>query len=639
MSTQNHHESLADPATLNEFVSSLQRLFKIGIYYPKGHAILDKASNRFMLLLSALAGDNPTVVIQDHGNTLMVEGVDIDPNHPFVQEFKQMLSTLGITAITIAREITMEELHVFVRKMLSFKAEIIAAKQFARIEIDQFPHSIDIKLKEFLAREDGSISDDSSGEATENLSSFIESLASYGLKEDEINQCKELLDSLPSRLKESDIDLSLLPHASWDDVARLLARAVSFDRKGDDDIRNRVTTHTNINALASILRKLEHETKDKKSQQSINLIVSIIRRPLSDAELEIAEDEDVGGRIFPDKPSMTIDQVQEYTSKNRLHPRILKSIPESPQQDETLSILMQLAQHDQTLQTQIRMQQVFREILSAKLSQTKWEILSSGLHTIVRQGRKARISATVKLLVEPLRKSKHENSLHLFFLTTQLCDAHESRALWPYVVNEILVNGSNVDQQSYQYLCQFAANLSTEEMLAALPQLQLLESYQDNTIAPDIFTSLPRSCYPFFAFLYKTDIAPYIGERVLGGLRRNPPDWLCKAVAPLLDLSQQEHKVFLYSYLRQTALQSLPAALKGVAAKIIAASLPELPEAKREESWVENTISTLAQLQTSETRALLNSIAREKKLLFIPEWPAECRKAAEQALRASTRKR
>ena len=91
-----------------------------------------------MLLLSALAGDNPAVVIQDHGRTLMVEGVDIDPDHPFVQEFKQMLSTLGITAITIAREITMEELHVFVRKMLSFKAEIVAAKQFTRIEVDQF---------------------------------------------------------------------------------------------------------------------------------------------------------------------------------------------------------------------------------------------------------------------------------------------------------------------------------------------------------------------------------------------------------------------------------------------------------------------------------------------------------------------
>ncbi len=592
-----------------------------------------------MVLLAALAGDNPSVVLQDYGNSLMLEGAEIDPDHPFVQEFKEMISTLGITAITIDREISMSEVHVFVRKMISFKAEILAAKQFTQIAVDQLPHSIDVKLKEFLARQDGSISDDTSGQATENISSFIDSLSAYGLKRHEIDQCREFLDALPDKLSDNSIDMSALPHASWDDVARLLAKAVSFDKRAEEDIRNRVTTHTHINALASILRKLEKETKDKKSQESINLLVSIIRRPLDDADMEIAEDEDVGGRIFPDTPSMTVDQIQEFTSKNRLHPRILASIPENSGQNETLSIVMQLAQHNQTLQTQIRMQQVFREILSSKLTETQWEILGSGLHIILSQEKQVRISSTIKLMVEPLRRSSHSNALHLLFLTAQLCDAKESKILWPYVVNEILVSGSNVDLQSYQYLCQFAANLPPGEMLAALPQLQLMESFQDNVIAPDIFNAVPRRCYPFFAFLYKTEIASYIGERVLGGLRRNPPDWLIKAIAPLLDLANQEHKVFLYSYLRQAAQKAMPKALLTVAAKIIATSLPELPVEKREESWVENTIKSLAQLQTAETRALLNQIAREKKLLFIPEWPNECRKAAELALRTGSRRR
>jgi len=639
MSIQNNHESLADPATLNEFISSLQRLFKIGIYYPKGHAILDKATNRFMVLLAALAGDNPSVVLQDYGNSLMLEGVEIDPDHPFVQEFKNMMSTLGITAITIDREISMSEVHAFVRKMIAFKAKILAAKQFTQIEVEQLPHSIDVKLKEFLARQDGSISDETSGQATENIASFIDSLSSYGLKGHEIDQCREFLDALPAKLTDNKIDMSALPHASWDDVARLLARAVSFDKKAEEDIRHRVTTHTHINALASILRKLEKETQDKKSQESINLLVSIIRGPLTDAEKEIAEDEDVGGRIFPKTPSMTVEQIQEFTSKNRLHPKVLAGIPESSEQNQTLSIVLQLAQHNQTLQTQIRMQQIFREILSSKLSETQWEILGSGLHIIVSQGKQARVASTIKLMVEPLRRSTHSNALHLLFLTAQLCDANESKILWPYVVNEILVSGSNVDQQSYQYLCEFAATMPPGEMLAALPQLQLMESFHENAIAPDIFNAVPRRCYPLFAFLYKTEIASFIGERVLGGLRRNPPDWLIKAIAPLLDLSNQEHKVFLYSYLRQAAMKSLPKALLTVAAKIIAASLPELTVEKREESWVENTIRSLAKLQTAETRALLNQIAREKKLLFIPEWPTECRKAAELALRSSSRRR
>ncbi len=130
---------------------------------------------------------------------------------------------------------------------------------------------------------------------------------------------------------------------------------------------------------------------------------------------------------------------------------------------------MLLAQHNQTLQTQIRMQQIFREILSSKFTETRWEILSSGLHDIISQGNRTRVSSTIKLMVDPLRRSSHGNSLHLFFLTAQLCDGNEGKILWPYIVNEILVSGSNVDQQSYQYLCQFAANLPAGEMLAALP--------------------------------------------------------------------------------------------------------------------------------------------------------------------------
>jgi len=637
MSSQNNHESLASPATLNEFISSLQRLFKIAIYYPKGHAILDKATKRFMALLSALAGDYPSVVIQDYRNTLMLENVEIDPDYPFVQELKSLMSTLGMTAITINREITMAELHVFVRKMISFKSKIISAKQFSQIEIDQLPHSIDVTLKEFLARDDASISDSSSERSVENIASFVDSLSSYGLDGKEINQCRELLDSLPARLTESSIDMSQLPHASWDDVARLLARAVTHDKSADEDIRSRVTTHTHINALASILKQLETKTRDKKSQQSINLLVSIIKRPVTDAEKEIEGDEDVGGRVFPDTPSMTVEQIQEFTTKNKLHPRILSNIPESSSQEEALSILMLLSQHDQTLQTQINMQQIFREVLSPKLSEAKWEILSSGLHVILSQKKIARISSVIKLIGEPLRNSPHDNPLHLFFLTTQLCEKEDGKLLWPYVVNELLVSGSHVDQQSYQFLCQYVANYPPADMLAALPKLQLMESFQDNVIASDIFHSVPRNCFPFFAFLYKTEIASYIGERVLGGLRRSPPDWLIKAIVPLLDLSQQEHKVFLYSYLRQATQRTLPAALKNVAAKIMAATLAELPVEKRGEPWVQHSVAALAQLPSQETRALLNQIARDKKLLFIPEWPTECRKAAEMALR--TRKK
>ena len=639
MSTQQNHDSHAAPATLNEFINSLQRLFKIGIYYPSGHAILDKATQRFMHHLVTLAGTKPSVTIEDYSNTLMLEGIEIDPNIPFVQEFKMLLSTLGLIAITIDREISMEELHEFVRKMLAYKAQVLRAKQFTQISVAELPHSITVKLKEFLARSDASISEDRSGESSENLASFLDSLSGYGLSSEEINQCKTLLASLPSRLTESNIDMSDLPHASWDDVARLLARAVKSGKEGDSDIKSRVETHSNINTLASILQKLERETNDTKSRESINLLVSIIKKPLANADNEEPEAEEIGERIFPEKPSFSVAQIQAHANKNKLHPKVLANIPESTSEKEMLSILMQLAQHEQSLQAQIRIQQLLREILSTKISDAIWTILSNGLYAIVHKGQTARVSSIIRLLVEPLRRSQHANTLHLFFLVAKQCDAKDTETIWPYVVNEILVNGCSPDQKAYHHLCHFAAGITSEEMYQKLPLLQTLESFETNTIAPDIFHAISPRCYTFFAFLLKTDIEQFIGERVVGGLRRNPPDWLSKALVPLLDLSQQEHKLFLYSYLRQAQQKILPSALKKVAAKIITETLPNLPQDKRSEIWVQNTISSLAQLPTTETLDLLNQIASEKKLLFIPEWPAECRKAASAALAVAKKRR
>jgi hypothetical protein len=224
-------------------------------------------------------------------------------------------------------------------------------------------------------------------------------------------------------------------------------------------------------------------------------------------------------------------------------------------------------------------------------------------------------------------------------LTLQRCNKKEAQIFWPFVVNEILVNGSSADQVSYYKLCQFAASIEPKDMNSALPQLQSLDSFQSNTIAPDIFHALTPRCYPLFAFLLRTDIEQYISDRVIGGLRRSSPDWLIKAVIPMLDTNMQEHRLFLYSYLREASRKILPATLKKVAAKIIAETLPALPQDRRQESWVLVTIAALSQLQTTETRALLDEIAGKKKLLFIPEWPSECRKTAEAAITSNKRRR
>ncbi|MCB2216921.1 hypothetical protein [Desulfofustis glycolicus] len=631
MTSQQQEGYLADPTTINEFMNSLQRLFKIGIYYPSGHATLDKATERFLRLLKTVAGDQPEVTISEHGESLMVADLALAKDFPFVPEFKSLMAGLGIIAIGISREITSNEIHLFVRKMLRFRSQVLKARTFQQIEVTDLPLSINLTLKEFLARKDASISDDQSGESAESLEGFVESLSKYGLSGEEIQQCKTLLDKLPQRLSNSSVALSELPYASWDDVARLLARTIRANQQGPDDDKDRQSIHSNINALASILKKLEREATDKDSRETINLLISIIRKPFSgDAEAVTADISQVQ-RVFPETPYFSSEQIQLFTTKHRLHPKILQNIPEGPTSPETLSIILQLTRYEQSLANQARMQQLIREILAGPVQEKTWDILSGGLHELLKEG-SPRIATALRLVAEPLRRSPHATTLYLLLLTARRCNGQETKRLWPYTVNEILVCGSSTDEQSFVALCRFAARFSPADMAAGLEHLRDLDAFQNNTIAPDIFPGLSTDCYPLFAFLLKTEIESYVGERVIGGLRRRPPEWLIKAVVHLLDLSKQEHKLFLYSYLRQAPEKSMPPVLKGAAAKIIADGLATLPQERRAESWLPETIGVLTQLPAEQTTAILEQIASERKLLFIPEWPSECRKAAQQAL-------
>lgn len=636
MTLQQQPNSSEISTTLREFIGSMQRLFKIGIYYPKGHAILDKATARFIGHLTALAGDTPSVTLEDQGNELLLEGIQLNAKIPFVQEFNSILSALGISKISIDRNISVSDLHIFVRKMLVYKSKMLNIKEFALFELSDFPPSITIKKKEFLARKDRSISDDRSGEAAENLEILNQSLVDFGLNEKEIDQCISLVESLPEQLVGTQ-DISTLPSASWDDIARLFVDAIKGESPTATIPQKQATARSNINILLSILKKIESEVHDKNSQKTINLLTSIIKKPFLDKNYAHPEKKRTSHPTSPEITNISIKQIQNYIDKAKVKKNAVTNIPESSWDNEILGIIMQMAQHSQSIQNQVHMQQFFREILAKAIPQKTLEILACGLLDIVRQEKPALTTLILRQLIEVFRRSKHINSLQFFLFTVEMGNEDDGRILWPYIVNEILIQGSSIDPVSYQPLCQFAANYPFEEMNTRLPQLQSLEVYQENNIAPDIFHAITPSCYPLFAFLLKTDIERYLEDRILGGLRRHPADWLMKALVPLLDLSKQEHKFFLHSYLRQGSHTLISASLKTVATKIITQSLSTLAQERRGETWVQSTISALAKIPTSESRNLLEEIASRKKMLFLSDWPVECRKAAEKAL-ISTKK-
>jgi hypothetical protein len=252
------------PQIVNDFMNALQRLFRIGVYYPSGHAILDQATDRFLALLASIAHDRHFVRIEDDGHDLLLEKVMLDGTRPFVAEFKKLMASLNIIALEINRDISREDLLAFIRRMIASRSLGANTKQFASIEITDLPSSVSIIHKQFLARE----GDTDSGRldaAARNLNAFYEALAGHGLTEEQIDQCRMLLASLPAQMGKMSFKSMDLPSANWDDVALLLAQAVQ-----GKPLSTRGSSHGNLDMLASILSNLEKETQDRKSREAIN---------------------------------------------------------------------------------------------------------------------------------------------------------------------------------------------------------------------------------------------------------------------------------------------------------------------------------------------------------------------------------
>jgi hypothetical protein len=288
--------------------------------------------------------------------------------------------------------------------------------------------------------------------------------------------------------------------------------------------------------------------------------------------------------------------------------------------------------HEQPLQAQLNMQKFFREILSSPISEKRWAILVSGLHSIITTSQAAPTGALLHMVLEPLRRSRHASTTTLFKDIVRLCEKENYLLIWPYVVNEILLVGRGAEKEFYEALCRFAAQRPAPEIKKGM------EAFQNKMVVEDIFLTLPVESYRLFLILLHTDLAPLISTRIIEGLTHNPPDWLTKAMAPALDGDRQAHREFLRKYLHAAHQGQIPDDLLKQSSDLLVQSLQELPPERRTEPWVTESINAFASLKTKESLSFMKEIATAKKLLLLPQWPATCRKAAALVLSAKRKR-
>ncbi len=632
-----HKEAVTDPKALKSIMQSLQRLIKIGIYYPSGHSVLDRATEQFRHNLVKIAGNKPFIRFTVKKDTLYLQDIALDEAHFFVHEFMQTLASLSIKSLDIDREISTSEIHSFIRSLLACRTKFKSTKQFVQMNLEKLPFSVRISQAEYLSTETQPEStDETSSGSQQTFETFLESLNQQGLTSEQMNQCRKLLEAASSSSLLSQNKSKISPLITWSDVERLILSMVKKSYStgsGESTYFQR-----DINALASILTTLEKSTKDKKSLEAINLLVSLVKKnslePEGSAEKPTGK-KDKGKEKFSDEG---VSNIEHFITENQVHAILLKLLFQSDRR-EILTIAMQLLKEKHSLNVQVRIQQIIRDILTTPLEDDEWQIISKGVHQLFEKADSEHLPVALMMIIDPLRRSQYGSSLVLFEQISRNCNTVELKKFLPFLMNEILIVGGKDNPETLHELCNIALFLSSSDFIEAIPVLKKLDAFVEEKIALNLFYSMSSANYSLFSPLLKTTLGELLAKRIIQGFTNKPPDQIIEALLPLLDSKQPLHRKFLLEYLNNTRFSTPTKTIKTLAGQIIVQTLPEISGEKRKDLALVKTIKAMSQLDGTDIRTVLKTIAYKKQLLIIPEWPTHCRQAAREALSVFQRKK
>jgi len=420
---------------LIDFLESLHRICKIGIYYPAGHKVLDQAAIIFYKNLLGIAGKNRTVVIALQGETFTVQGYEIVTLTNALHEFKRLFLDIGINTLEIDRTIRLHELLQFTGILLLERSQLQGMKEFTQSDIANLPPTVRVRQKEFLVDESAILLDDEGENSEEGLSSVFEVLAEQGLGPDKITQCKNFFDFLSTRFTGKALKIKGLPPITWRDVRSLLIKVVA-NINSPADTSDGLFAQNDVNALSTIFQSLENELDDQESRETINLLISALGGSSSHKKPPAIDSGKLQGiRPADTIPVHSIDALQAFVNDNFVHRKTLEKLNQIDRREE-LSILLLLLQRQQIPAVEVKIRQNLHDILHTRLQRREVEILVRGVLYLTRCRDLRRFYDAMKLLAISLRGARNFSSQQFLVRIYKTISPASQNLLWPILVNE-----------------------------------------------------------------------------------------------------------------------------------------------------------------------------------------------------------
>jgi len=622
------------PVLAANFVASLHRLMRQGAYYHKGHKLMTASAEAFRRDLRLLAESGESARFQNQDGKLLLIGEELPLDSTFAKDFRKIMDDLGIIELDISTQARPAEVMEFFRSLQATHLRLRSARGFTSVpELDFVPPTILITRKRYLEGE--AIDGEGGQQATFDM--LLDRLRGKGLSEIRLRRCQEMLDSLALLFRDQKQRLrgQRLPQIGWEDIERLLIRVSAAEAPMFPSAGQAGKYPDSIADLAAILGALDSDLYAKRSQSAIDLMLLQVKRLYQDA-LPDGIASPAPQRVDPQlDDGGGLEKINRFLAAHPFDAALQQEIRKKPR-EESLSILMQLLQREHPPQSQATISQCLRNLFSeAAPTSRDWHILCSGYGDILASSPLPETGVATREILAAL--SAAGQSLNLLFLRDVLARADGSaiEKIWPYVLNEVILFSRLDNREVAITLLDSLVQLPSLSQERWLPFMEGLPCCVSKRISPELFPVMEGRHYPLLAILTSTSLRPLIYEQAFLSLAKKPPDWLTQAVSPFLSSKDPLHVEFIRAYLRHGQIGRPSRALVTMAGGILAGSLRDLAKDQRREPYVAPTIRILHLFRNPEIDALLQQIVASKKMLFLPQWPTECRQAAAEALAQS----
>ena len=606
------------------FLKAIDRLMTVGTYYSLEHEQYRQASEKACATMVAAIRPRRSLPVEVAATGLVIDGHTLDPRLRVVRQLHDLLVSLNIAHLEFTAELTPDDLRQALAALHEHRLALGQAQTFQEITIGNLPPSVSVANRRVIGGVGG-------GGFLLSPEDILDALGADPLNPDADGQVRD-----PAEFLREIMDLLRQALGSTGDTP-----------PGGSNIAS--TTMPSRDELAGFRQALQHLLASKPDAAALAHLMSLARQAAavsadsSQTRLIFNQlRQSVGQEPAPTAPPAAVapDFVGGTTSVGALAAQVTELAgrnvqvpdPAPTARCDQLALGFRLLSAGVAPPTSGHVLDALRATgRDPALGEAEAAVIAASLESRAAAGRGDLIDRAAPLMAE-LRQSHPELISVVWSNMAAECEPAARTALWPHLVNDLLLGLAPAPDSVIARLCLRAGELGFDQAVTQAARLSELPCAHGAPLADDIFHVPPARARCVHAALLHTPAAGAHGPLLHRALARRPLDALTGVLMNAVGSYGPQNKALFLSLLREGGLENGSPQLLTLASTLLAQELDKLTGAERHRTWAPEAIGWLGRLAPGAARPVLQRILTERRWLWRHAWPEACRAAAAAAL-------